>query len=208
MSKKEPSLRGFADGDPRNARIDQKRQDILTAAREQLCEAGYEATTVDAISARSGVSKMTIYRHFGSGDALMEALILSLLDGFEFRSLSGSRDEDLAETLEDFGMRFGAALMSAASLQLYKAIIMSAERAPDLAKAFQDKGRSSAQSVVADFLRARLSLSTEEAAQRAEEFDALVLGDHFQMCLLGLSEYDEAVHRKQVERAVALTAGP
>ncbi|MES0861963.1 TetR/AcrR family transcriptional regulator [Ruegeria sp. SCPT10] len=208
MSKKEPSLRGFADGDPRNARIDQKRRDILAAARGQLCEAGYEATTVDAIAARSGVSKMTIYRHFGSGDALVEALILSLLDGFNFRSLSVSKKEDLTETLEDFGMKFGAALMSPASLQLYKAIIMSSERAPELAKAFQDRGRASAQKVVADFLRTQLDLSEAAAARRAEEFDALVLGDLFQKCLLGLSHYDEDAHRKQVKRAVSFAVKP
>lgn len=207
MPQKEPSLRGFADGDPRNARIDQKRRDILAAAREQLCQAGYEATTVDAIAARSGVSKMTIYRHFGSGDSLMEALILSLLDGFDFHGLIRSETESLTKALEEFGMKFGAALMSPASLQLYKAILLSSERSPDLARAFQDKGRASAQRVVAGVLRAKLDLSEDDAARRAQEFDTLVLGDLFQRCLLGLSEYDEDLHRKQVARAVAMAVG-
>ncbi len=207
MSQKPPKLRGFSDGDPRNKRIDQKRSDILKAAREQLSEFGYEGMTVDAISARSGISKMTIYRHFGSGAALMEALILSLLDGFDFARSARPDGANLAESLEQFGMGFGAALMSPASLHLYQAIVLSSERAPALAKAFQETGRSAAQAVVANMLRKGLALSEPEAAQRAREFDALVLGDLFQKCLLGLSGYDEDAHRKQVRRAVDIVAG-
>lgn len=207
MAKKSSSLRGFAHGDPRNTRIERKRSDILAAAVEQLSEAGYEGTTVDAISARSGISKMTIYRHFGSGEALLEALILSLLDGFDFRSFSERREMDLADALEEFGMRFGAALMSPASLHLYKAIVLSSERAPDLARAFQQKGRAAAQEVVTNLLRMGLALSEADATLRARDFDALVLGDLFQRCLLGLCDYEEEAHRKQVLRAVDAVAG-
>ena len=97
--------------------------------------------------------------------------------------------------------------MSAASLQLYKAIVLSSERAPDLAKAFQETGRAAAQAVVAEMLRAELALSEWDATQRSREFDALVLGDLFQRCLLGLSNYDAHAHRKQVKRAVDIIIG-
>ena len=43
---------------------------VLAATTELLAEGGYPATTVDAISQRSGVSKATIYKHWPSRTAV------------------------------------------------------------------------------------------------------------------------------------------
>lgn len=43
---------------------------VLAATAELLAEGGYPATTVDAISQRSGVSKATIYKHWPSRTAV------------------------------------------------------------------------------------------------------------------------------------------
>lgn len=45
-------------------------QAVLNAAAQLLAEGGYPATTVDAISQRSGVSKATIYKHWPSRTAV------------------------------------------------------------------------------------------------------------------------------------------
>jgi len=51
-------------------------QDVLDAAIELFAERGIDATSMDAISEVSGVSKATIYKHWADKDALcMEALI-------------------------------------------------------------------------------------------------------------------------------------
>ncbi len=52
---------------PRSVRA---REAVLAAAAELLAEGGIAAATVDAISARSGVSKMTIYKHWPSRTAV------------------------------------------------------------------------------------------------------------------------------------------
>lgn len=54
--------------DPRVAR---SRDAVLRAARDLLIESGPAAVTVDAIVARSGVAKSTIYRHWESRDELL-----------------------------------------------------------------------------------------------------------------------------------------
>src|SRR5215470_3921775 len=43
---------------------------VLEAATELFAERGIDATSVDAIAARSGVSKATIYKHWADKDAL------------------------------------------------------------------------------------------------------------------------------------------
>lgn len=57
-----------ADLDPRVAR---SRAKILDAATQLLVESGARGVTVDAVAARSGVSKATLYRHWDSRDALL-----------------------------------------------------------------------------------------------------------------------------------------
>jgi len=55
---------------PATARSLRVHDAVLHAARELLAEGGLAAATVDAISARSGVSKTTIYRHWPSRAAV------------------------------------------------------------------------------------------------------------------------------------------
>jgi TetR/AcrR family transcriptional regulator of autoinduction and epiphytic fitness len=45
-------------------RIERSRMVILTAAVDQLAQAGYGGVTIEAVAARAGVGKSTIYRHW------------------------------------------------------------------------------------------------------------------------------------------------
>lgn len=46
-------------------RVERSRELVLTAALDLLGEVGYGALTVEAVAARSGVAKSTVYRHWG-----------------------------------------------------------------------------------------------------------------------------------------------
>jgi AcrR family transcriptional regulator len=57
-------------GRPRSA---QANQAILSATLEELTEVGYEALSIEAVAARAGVGKTTIYRRWSSKDELVIA---------------------------------------------------------------------------------------------------------------------------------------
>lgn len=52
-----------------------KRADILEAANRLFEMQGFNATGVDQLAAESGVTKRTIYKHFGSKEGLIEAVL-------------------------------------------------------------------------------------------------------------------------------------
>src|ERR1700761_6150082 len=54
---------------PSGDRADRKRQAIVSAARKAFVRDGFEAG-MDLIAAEAGVSKVTVYNHFGSKEAL------------------------------------------------------------------------------------------------------------------------------------------
>lgn len=60
-------------------RSEEAQQKVLAAAVELVAEVGVSGFTVDAVAKASGVAKTTIYRRWGSGDALlMESLECSI----------------------------------------------------------------------------------------------------------------------------------
>jgi AcrR family transcriptional regulator len=59
-------------------RKERSRQAILAAARALVAEEPYEKVTVEAIAARAGVGKQTIYRRWPSKSAVVFAAVLAL----------------------------------------------------------------------------------------------------------------------------------
>jgi len=60
----------------RQRHVEQTREVILGALTEQLAKEGFSDFDIPSLARRAGVSVRTIYRHFGSRDALLEALAL------------------------------------------------------------------------------------------------------------------------------------
>lgn len=58
---------------------------ILATAREMFCRDGIHATGIDRILASAGASKMTLYAHFGSKQALLQEVLVQ--EGAEWRRL-------------------------------------------------------------------------------------------------------------------------
>ena len=52
-----------------------KAESILAAAKRAFLAAGFEAVSMDAIAREAGVSKATVYAHFGSKEELFGAVI-------------------------------------------------------------------------------------------------------------------------------------
>ena len=65
--------------DPVDPRVTRSRRLIIEAAVALLVERGFGAATVEAISARSGVAKTTIYRHWPDKEAVLRSAVESIV---------------------------------------------------------------------------------------------------------------------------------
>lgn len=134
MSVRHESARQAGDGPdvparvpiPRGARA---RERVLQAALEVLAEQGLPGFTIEAVAARSGASKATVYRHWPSrGTLLVDAMDRSF-QPFPVPS-TGRLRSDLIELLT----RTEALLSEAPFPRLMAAFIDAAERDPALAR--------------------------------------------------------------------------
>ncbi len=57
------------------SRSEQKRRQILDAGRELFMAQGFADTSMDQVTAKSGVSKATVYNHFPSKEKLFEEAV-------------------------------------------------------------------------------------------------------------------------------------
>lgn len=63
----------------RDPRLERSREAILDAATELLSEGGVGRVTIDAITARSGVARSTLYRHFPTSTDVLAVAFQRLL---------------------------------------------------------------------------------------------------------------------------------
>jgi AcrR family transcriptional regulator len=84
-------------GRPRSAK---SHQAILKAALELLGEVGFENMSIEAISARAGVGKTTIYRRYNSKEELVADAIESIRQDVVIPD-TGNLDSDLDELIEN-----------------------------------------------------------------------------------------------------------
>lgn len=77
------------------------RHKVIEATIETLLAEGVEGTTLEEVAARSGVAKSTIYRHFGSREALLVESVGSCITPIPTPD-TGSLSDDLHEVFHGY----------------------------------------------------------------------------------------------------------
>ena len=141
----EPVAGGGA-ADETLGRSERKHRAILEAAQEMFLAGGYLGTNMDELAARSGVSKQTVYKHFGSKEALFVELVTSMTDAAGDRVHTDIADpteaDDLPSFLEAYADRQLDIVMTPKLLQLRRLVIGEVTRFPELAEALYEHGPS------------------------------------------------------------------
>jgi TetR/AcrR family transcriptional regulator, regulator of autoinduction and epiphytic fitness len=116
---------------------DRKRAAVIDAAIQEFLAAGFDATSMDRVAARAGVSKRTVYNHFPSKEALFAAILRQLWDSSDaeeapaYSSQHPLRGQLLQLLLKKLSLLNDEAFLSLARVAI-AAGIHSPERARDM----------------------------------------------------------------------------
>ncbi|MYS88849.1 MULTISPECIES: TetR/AcrR family transcriptional regulator [Streptomyces] len=144
---------------PSGPRAELKRQAIVRAARELFLREGF-GVGMDAIATEAGVSKVTVYNHFGSKEALFTAVITSALDeplaGESSAALEGLAEaDDLRAALVEAARTWVHAVRTNHEVTALRNLVAAEiHRFPELGEAWRHRGPESHHPAVAGALRA------------------------------------------------------
>lgn len=191
-----------------------KVEAILDTGWAMLLARGFEATSIEAIAAEAGVSRVTVYRHFPDKGALFREAVLRATRRIEAEQAiaegSPPGDAPLATRLERFGIGLMTFLVSPTAIAFYGVLSGELRRHPDIAEAFYDLGPARTLRNLAALLTAAAERGEIEPAvppdRAAEMLVGLWQGFSNYRLALGLpgAERDRAALEAQVREGVAL----
>jgi AcrR family transcriptional regulator len=120
-------------------RSERSRQAVLAAARDLVSELGYAKVSIEAIAARAGVGKQTIYRWWPSKGAVIFDSFLALSEGEDDDGVRLPDTGDIEADLKTVMRATVAEFADPASEAPVRALNMEIIADPALAEAYREK---------------------------------------------------------------------
>ena len=180
-----PAAKTAGPGRPKDQ---QKRAAILDAAKRLFVERGYNATSMDAVASAAGVSKLTVYSHFGDKDALFtEAVRRKCEEQLPAHIFAADLKGPLREQLLEIARAFFALVTSDDALAVHRTVVANVQQAPQLGSLFWEAGRN---------------LDIPDTRRAATQFFCLLKGESHARMEFGCCA---ALKRREVDEHVAAT---
>ncbi len=154
---------------PPRRRSEKSRMAIVTATRELLLEGGFDGLTIEAVAARAGVGKQTIYRWWLSRPALVADVMLEDADKI---LASMDHTDDLSADLVGWVRKLAATLTSARGSAMLRILTVAGMEHEDT----KAKLRAGFSKPLHDSVRTRLLAEGIDDATAESAADAIVGG--------------------------------
>lgn len=170
-----------------------KRAAILDAAARMFTRLGFEGASMDQIAAEAGVSKLTVYSHFGDKEALFGEAVRLVCDSLMPDDLFvADPSAPLRSQLVGIARAFFTMITSEEALATHR-MMMSPGGDERLRQLFWQAGPERVQRAFATLLEAReAELDIPDLARAARQFFALLKGDLHTRMACGLCERPSA----------------
>lgn len=150
-------------------RSEKSRTAIVTATRELLLERGFDGLTIEAVAARAGVGKQTIYRWWRSRPELVADVVLEDADKI---LAAMNHTDDLAADLVEWVGKLAATLTTTRGAAMLRTLTVAGMEHEDTGK----KLRAGFSKPLHDRVRARLIADGVDEATAESAADAVVGG--------------------------------
>ncbi|WP_309088481.1 TetR/AcrR family transcriptional regulator [Phenylobacterium sp.] len=182
-----------------------KSEAILDAALGVFVERGISAP-IEEIARRAGVSKQTIYNHYGSKAELVKALTARRVHEMVAPLETEEGVADPEQALRGFARVLLDKLLSDRSRAFLRMAILGAADAPELGRAVWEAGPRTSRLRLAEFLDMETKagrVACPDPMEAAEFFAGMVIGSYQTAALLGV---DRPLNEAAVERIASEAA--
>jgi TetR/AcrR family transcriptional regulator, mexJK operon transcriptional repressor len=161
--------------------IDQsKTATIIAAASREFFKHGFAQTSIEAIAAEAGVSKVTIYKRFGTKEALFVAAVEKECDGMRAGlAMVADPDSSIRDQLIIYGRNMIQFLEREDVTRLENHLAVESESNPALGKLFLDAGPRRLHLALSELLNhavARGIVNIKNTSEAAEHFAGMIKG--------------------------------
>ena len=179
-------------------RTQRNRSRILAAAQSAFLSTGYEQTSMDTVSTAAGVSKQTVYAHFGSKETLFIAMTDAMIDEAVAAQSAVAPDPGPGIVIADWLFDHARAQLNSATnrslMQLWRVAIAEAERLPQVGAAVFEAGPAQAIARLGRIFAAwhdSGQLNAPDSLRAAAVFNWLIMGGPIsEAMLLGAARSD------------------
>jgi TetR/AcrR family transcriptional repressor of mexJK operon len=181
-----PASRPAGPGRPKDL---SKRQAILDAARGMFTAHGFDGASMDQIAAAAGVSKLTVYSHFGDKETLFAAVVKSYCESQLPDALFDAAPETpLRERLLEIARAFFAMICASEAIAGHRILCSPQIAGSSLPRLFWESGPRRVQAGFAALLERRIAareLAIDDVPRAASQFFTLLKGEPHAQLVFG-----------------------
>lgn len=166
-----------------------KRAAILDAAKRLFVLQRFDGVSMDQIAAEAGVSKLTVYSHFGDKDGLFAEAVRAHCDqGMPTRLFEPDPGVPLRERLTAIGEAFFAMIMTPEAIAGHRFLCSPQITGSQMPAMFWEAGPQRVQNGFTALLERRIAageLEIEDPARAASQFFTLLKGEPHAQAVFG-----------------------
>jgi TetR/AcrR family transcriptional repressor of mexJK operon len=179
---------------------------MLEAAKRLFVERGYAGISMDAIATAAGVSKLTLYSHFGRKEDLFQQCVMAKCEEHAPRELyDPSTKLPLRQRLLSIGTGFVELVMSEEAVKFYRMMAAEAQQTGKLGRLFHDAGPQHTLDQFEELLAAAVRAGELKVPRRrlaAHHFFSMLEGEHHMRVIMGERRPPAAQLRAHIEDVV------
>lgn len=122
------------------SKSEEKRQQIIEASTRLFTEQGFAQTSMDQVAKAAGVSKQTVYSHFGSKDELFVDAVSRKCVSHNMAGLMHDKIDDPQQALSDMAFSFIDLLLTEEVVSTHRTCVGESEAYPHVSRLFYSAG--------------------------------------------------------------------
>ena len=167
-----------------------KRAAILDVAKHLFPVHGFDGVSMDQIASEAGVSKLTVYSHFGDKESLFGAAVLAKCEEqLPSELFMVGLEGNVREQLTIIARAFFALVTSNESIAIHRTMMMPATSDQHVRELFWQAGPQRIKDTFAEFLGKEVeqgALAINDIPRAASQFFCLIKGDMHLKMMCGL----------------------